>query len=153
MGFRATLATLILLLSVSCVASACEASCDLKVLGAGCHHAGATASGGNHLLEHAQAGMSRMHDCGMNVAESPAKSPACSMVDASPCEHSVCEQQPQALARDKKAGETGQSTIQLAAIIVALAFPMPEQVSRRQASKPPLFRAPLLISLQTLIRV
>ncbi len=125
MGFRATLATMIavLLLSVSCFASACEASCELKVFGPGCHQAGATASGGNHLLKHAQAGMSGMHDCGMNVADSSAKSPACSMVGASPCKHAICEQPVQALASDKEASATMMARVQQAAILAVLAFP------------------------------
>lgn len=155
MGLRATLATLIavLLLAFSCVASACEASCNLKVLGPGCHHAGATASSSNHLLKHAGVGMSGMHDCGMNIADSSAKSPACSMVGESPCEHSVCEQPVQALASDKEASATMMATVQQAAILTVLPFRIPEQVSQWQPSKPPLFRAPLLVSLQTLIRV
>ncbi len=155
MRFRATLAILIavLLLSFSCVASACEASCDLKVLGSGCHHAGASVSGNNHLLKHAGAGMSGMHDCGMNIADSSAKSDVFAMVDASSCAHSICEQQLQAFASDKEANTSGMATTQQAAIIAVLAFPMPEQVSRWQPSKPPLLRAPLLVSLQTLIRV
>jgi hypothetical protein len=155
MMLRGPLATLMafLLLTFSCVASACETSCDLKVLGSACHHAGAIASGSNHRLKHSGAGMSGMHDCGMSIADSSAKSPACVMVGESRCGHSVCEEPVQALASDKEASATMMATVQQAAIFTVLPCRIPEQVSRWQPSKPPLFRAPLLVSLQTLIRV
>ncbi len=89
MRFRSILASFIavLLLSIACVANACETSCDLKALGSGCHHASGVS---------AASSMAGMHNSGMDKGHHSAQIQA-----KDECKHAVCEQQPQTVASNK----------------------------------------------------
>jgi hypothetical protein len=89
MRFRATLASLlaVLLVSVSCVASACEVSCDLKTRVACCHSGSAaqTHSGRSDTQ------MATMKHCAMTASDRSTQPPNSATVEAfQSCQHHVC---------------------------------------------------------------
>ncbi len=140
MRFRSILASLVavLLLSISCVANACETSCDLKALGSGCHHVSSAS---------AAPAMAGMHDCGMDKSHHSAQVQANGQ-----CKHSVCEQQPQTVASDRTMHNV-RSLATLQALVTVLVFPVSTlNVGIEPANTAPP-RAPLLIALQTTLRV
>jgi hypothetical protein len=137
MQWRATLAIWIavLLLSVSCSASACELSCDLMARGSGCHHAaGATEVAATHCGELAKPGSD-------------------SITTLHRCKHVVCKTLPPAIAGDRIEGAPERIDAQQA-VTAALVVVVPLHVSSAEhfAEAPPL-RAPLLVCLQTTLRV
>jgi len=138
MQWRATLATLIavLLLSVSCSASACEISCDLMARGSGCHHAaGATT-------------VAAMHHC-----DEMTKQGSGSIAPVQPCMHAVCKTLPPAVASDRVGIAPERLAAPLAILVSMLAVAPPHgSLAAPMAGAPPL-RAPLLVSLQTTLRV
>ena len=77
----------ILLLSISCVANACQTSCDLDAVAAGCQNIAGASTARN---------MPRMHDCGMNVGDRAAQ-----WQSTDQCRHSGCAQQPQTIVSDQ----------------------------------------------------
>ena len=82
------------------------------------------------------------------------QSPACDMVDANSCRNSVCKQPPQAVIGNEEAIATHLATMQHAAVLVtALFLPAPKDSSRPRISEATQLRVPLLVSLQTIIRV
>jgi hypothetical protein len=138
---KSIVATLIavLMLSLSCAASACEMSCDLKVIGLGCHHAG--------LRVPAAQPHSEMRGCGMN---STVVTHIFGVTQNSLCTHAVCEQ-PQAASNE--ADVMHLVSVQQMVILSVLAFPTPLHSLALQPAETPPLRPPLLVSLQTIIRV
>lgn len=138
---KAIVATVIavLMLSLSCAASACEMSCDLKVLGPACHHGGLSVA--------AAAPHSGMRGCGMNSA---AMTHIFGVAQKSRCTHSVCEQ-PQAASME--ADVMPLASVQQMVILSVLAFPAPVHSFGVESAETPPLRAPLLVCLQTIIRV
>lgn len=140
MRFRAILAGLVavLLLSISCVANACEISCNVKAFGPGCH------TSSNATTSPAMAGMP---DRGMDVSVHSARVQANDL-----CKHSVCEQQAQAVASDKTVLHA-RSLAKLQALISVLVFPVSGLHVRIESANTAPQRAPLLVALQTALRV
>jgi hypothetical protein len=76
------------------------------------------------------------------------------MVDANSCGSSVCEQPPQAVIGNEEVIATHLATMQhAAALVTALFLPVPKGSSRWRIGEATQLRAPLLVSLQTIIRV
>ncbi len=140
MRLRAILASLVavLLLSISCVASSCETSCDLKALGYGCHNASPAS---------AASPMAGMHDSGMDNDYHSAQVQANHQ-----CKHAVCVQQPQTVASDLTVLHA-KSLATLRALVAVLVFPLSTLDVRIEPanSAPP--RVPLLVAFQTTLRV
>jgi hypothetical protein len=154
MRSKAALAILVavVLLSISCVASACEISCGLRMCDPGCcDAAGSTYQSSHRYVAHPRA---EMQDCGMKSAgASAARSLAVAGVHATPCAHATCGQEPAAMARN--AGEVASRfpALQRAMLLTVLKFTEPDRSSRRQVYETPPTRALFLISLQSTIRV
>jgi hypothetical protein len=135
MRSRSILASLVavLLLSISCVANACETSCDLKAVGSGCHHASGTKA--------------KMPGCGMNM------SPNSAQIHANhQCRQSVCEQQPQKVVTDQTVLHA-QALVTLHAFITILFFPGSMLDVRIEPANASMSRVAFLIALQTTLRV
>lgn len=150
MRLRSILATLtaLLLLTISCVASACETTCAVQALGGGCHHAMAFASKNSRHPESSMAGMS---NCGMIAKDGTARVAPGVLLANGACNQQVCEQPPTILPN--KDGVTAQLiTIQHVVILAHILF-VPETVSVFRTPEAPPLRAPLLISLQSILRV
>ena len=134
------LATLMafLMLSISCVASACEVSCDLRILGPGCH---SSARGG------AESAIDGMHECNMakNDGSTHAQAPDV-------CSHAICDQQPQVAGSDPAGLPAPPSAMEHRAI--AEHSPRTLNINARIAvvdTSPS--RALFLVALQTTFRV
>lgn len=145
MRFRQVLATLIaaLLLSVTCAASACEMSCELKISGPGCHNMTTKAA-------EAQGKMDAMPHCGMKTS---VKSSSFHCANAGACSHSVCKQQPQLLEGDRQSAVLQALSFQHILIVSLLAYPTSPEIARVRLFESPPSRTPLLASLQTILRV
>jgi hypothetical protein len=102
----------VFLLAVTCVANACEISCNVTAPGPGCHNAS---------IASAAPAMVGIHDCGMNMGRNSAQVQANGL-----CKHSVCEQQPQITASDQTLVHA-QSITGLHAFISAFIFPTKTQ--------------------------
>jgi len=132
MRFRSMVAGLVavLLLSISCVASACEASCYQEAADTGCH--------GQSPAVSAPA-MTGMHDGGMNLRSET-------------CAHRVCEQQPQVVESEQAATNFGSLATLHAFIAVLVSAESLESIRIAPSdTSPP--RVPFLIALQTTLRV
>ncbi len=140
MRLRSVLAGLVavLLLSISCVANACETSCDLKALGSGCHHVSKAS---------ATPAMAGMPDCGMDKSHHSAQVQANDQ-----CKHSVCEQQPQTGTRDLTVLHA-RSLTTLQVLVTVLVFPVNTLKVRIEPANTASSRVPLLVALQTTLRV
>lgn len=147
MRFRAIvgMSVAVLLLSVSCVASACETSCALKALAPGCHDAGGGAVTAAHPGPDLMPGMGH---CGM------AKGIQAPVLQADAvCNHSsVCEQPAQTIG-DSEAGRPAQLISTAHAGVTAFALPVEQRRSRSEPADRSTSRAPLLVALQTNLRV
>ncbi len=147
MRLRATCALLLaaILLSVTCVSSACETSCGLEKAGAGCRNAGQSPT--KH--EHSARQMTGMRDCAMAKPDRLQNAEVAQIT--SPCDYSPCSSQAQVTV-----SEEGASAMELAPayptlIPATLIRPMSESYSKHIQSPP--LRSPLLVSLQIAIRV
>jgi hypothetical protein len=139
MRFRSMLASLVvtLLLAISCVANACQTSCDLNSVALGCHNTSVVSTARN---------MPRMHDCGMKVGHHVAQ-----LQTIDQCRHAGCAQQPQTLASDQMLMHP--RTVSAMRASEGLMIPTSTQ-SRAHglvASSPE--HLPLLAALQTILRV
>lgn len=140
MRFRSILAglVLVLLLSISCVASACEISCDSKALGSGCHHVSSAS---------AAPAVAGMTDCGMG------KSHHFAQVHANDqCKHAVCEQQPQTVESDQTVLHTRSITTLQALVTIFVSSVSTLHVWIEPANTAS-SRVPLLVALQMTLRV
>ena len=149
MRLKSTLATLtaLLLLAISCVASACEATCDLQAVGRGCHHASPSASSETKPNQQ----MAGISHCGMAVDNAASKVASGILQANTSCSHQVCAQSPTIMTHeDELAAQLVQSQ---SVIIPARTLPAPLITSIFRTAETPPLRAPLLISLQTIIRV
>lgn len=153
MRLRSTFAmlTALLLLTISYVASACEATCDVKALGGGCHHSGSSAPTEEKQANHATSGMP---SCDMATVEDGAsKAPPEVVLSTGACCHQVCEQAPTVVPN-----ETGISAQLIAAhqtAILAYVFfvSKPEILTDFRTPETPPLRTALLASLQSTLRV
>jgi hypothetical protein len=94
--------------------------------------------------------MTAMESADLTIAQSP----VCDRVDANSCGSSVCQQPPQAVIGSEEAIATHLATMQHAAVLItALFLPVPKDSSRWRIREATQLRAPLLVSLQTIIRV
>jgi hypothetical protein len=141
MRMRGVVATLMafVLLSVTCVASACEMSCNLKMAGSGCEH---TAS--RHSLS-----SQSVHNMS---PDNMAATPKADSVQSTSCDRAVCEHHPQALANEKNSSATQVLSLQQIFLLATFASPPLEQSVSRVSETPPL-RSDLLVFLQTTLRV
>jgi hypothetical protein len=149
MRLRSTFAmlTVFLLFTISCVASACDATCAAKALGGGCHHAISSAPSRGKQIKQSMSGMS---GCGMAAKDASKVLDELVLSDGA-CSHQVCEQAPTIIP-----SENGLSARQIATrqvVILANVFFGPETVTTFRTSETPPLRAPLLVSLQSILRV
>jgi len=152
MRFRAAISTVmsVVLLVSSCVALGCQISCDLKMYGSSCHHAGAFHAA-HRQADHQMTGM---RHCGMESAGSSAvQSLTCGVVYANSCTHFACEQQPQNFTTGSDGIATQFMATQPGVLVAFPTSPVADRPSQWQAHETPPFRAPLLVSLQSIIRV
>ena len=150
MRLRSTLATLtaLLLLTISCVASACETTCAVKALGGGCHHSRAFDSKNSRQSESSMAGMP---NCDMAARDAASKvSPAVVLANGA-CSHQVCEQPPTALSNED--GVAAQLAAMQHIVILAQILFVPDTVSVFRTLEAPPLRVPMLVSLQSILRV
>ncbi len=79
--------------------------------------------------------------------------PAVHSLNDSACHHSICAQQPQLLDSNQQQAALQTITVQHVLVIAVLAYPpVTEPTEVRLFESPPL-RAPLLVSLQSILRV
>jgi hypothetical protein len=128
----------ILLLLISCVANACETSCDLMALESGCHHASSAA---------VAISMAGMHSCGINLSKRSAQ-----IHTNDQCEHAVCEQQPQIVTGDQRVLHSRLLSAHQALTTVLL-LPVNTLNARIEPANTAPPRPPLLMALQTTLRV
>ena len=88
-----------------------------------------------------------MHDCGMDMSQKFAQVHANDQ-----CKHSVCEQQPQTVASDRSMLHA-QSLATLQAFVTVLVSPVSTLNVRIEPANTAPPRAPLLVALQTTLRV
>ena len=152
MRLRSTLATLtaLLMLTISCVASSCEATCAARTLGGGCHHAASSASKSETQASQSMPGMS---DCGMTAKDATLKGSPELLLSNSACSHQVCEQPPTIVLNENRLSAQRIATHH--AVILAYAFfaSEPETVTDLRTPETPPLRTTLLVSLQSTLRV
>ena len=128
----------LLMLSISCVGSVCEASCDLRILGLECH---STARGGT------ASSIDGMHECGM------AKNDGSAHVRAQDvCSHAICNQQPQVAGSDPVSLPAPQYATEHLAIAEP-SLPTLKINARIASVDTSPSRALFLVALQTTLRV
>lgn len=149
MRLSATLATLtaVLLLSISCVASVCQTSCVLKTLETACDYTATTASSPHQKTTSHMPGMD---DCGMASTDHAVKVPSVIVQSNTACNHMVCEQP---VLANNEYGISAQLILPQYAAIPTLTLPMSELFSIVKNTETPPHRAPLLVSLQTTLRI
>ncbi len=137
---RATLASLVamILVAVSCAASACSVQCDLHGFPSSCHHA---AQGASHKMAGMGATMSL--SSGAQVDLSHAMTPC--------CEQCVCVQLPAQL-KPEAASTLNLDFIQQASIVTWIDRPVAKSLPEWLSHRPPL-RDRGLVSLHTILRV
>lgn len=150
MRLRAALATLtaVLLLTISCAASACSASCAAMALGSGCSHGShsQTAARSKHT-GHSMAGMSHGDMAGSyNMAELPMV-----MLPNAGCIQHVCELAP-TLLRSDYGGVQLLVAIQPMSLSTQAIF-TPETEPQIEAVGTPPLRSRLVVALQTTLRI
>lgn len=140
MRLKTILATLlaVLLLTGSSMASACAVSCDLEAFGSHCHASSTKTS----------VAAQGMTDCGMVMG----KNPAVSRADSNACTH-VCEQQPQAARNDHGIAALRGVSLQQALVLAVLVYPPAREGSLLRHPETPPLRSPLLVALQSNLRI
>ena len=149
MRFKATLASLlaVLLVSVSCVASACEVSCDLKTRVACCHSGSAAQTHSGR----SDAQMATMKHCAMTASDRSTQPPNSATVEAfQSCQHCVCSQQP---ALPNEVVAAAHPIVSQNAATSMLPFVSPAGSSQVLTSAAPPRRTSSLVSLYTILRV
>ena len=147
MRLRAALATLtaVLLLTISCAASACSASCDAMAVGGGCSHSQSAASG--ERAGHPMSGMSHREMTGPDDMADLAMV----MLSSSSCTHHVCELAPTLLRSDD--GDAQLLVAIQPASLSTQSISVPEMESQIEAVGTPPLRSRLVAALQTTLRI
>ena len=150
MRLRAALATLtaVLLLTISCAASACSASCAAMALGSGCPHGSAShasVSGGHS--GHQMSDMSHREMTGPNDMADL----AIVMLSSSLCTQHVCELAPTLLRSDYGGAQLLEAIQPM--FPSSHAFFAPEMEPQIEAVGHPPLRSRLVVALQTTLRI
>ncbi len=150
MRLRAALATLtaVLLLTISCAASACSASCAAMALGSGCSHGSAShESASSEHSGHQMSGMSHREMTGPNdMAVLPMVT-----LSSSSCIQHVCELAPTLLRSDYGGAQLLAATQPM--FLSTQAFFTPEMEPQIEAVGTPPLRSRLVVALQTTLRI
>lgn len=149
MRLRAALATVtaVLLLTISCAASACSASCAAMALGSGCSGSASHASASGERSGHQMSGMSHRGMPGPNdMADLPMVT-----LSSSSCIQHVCELAPTLLRSDYGGVQLLVATQPMS--LSTQAMLTPEIESQIEAVGTPPLRSRLVVALQTTLRI
>lgn len=149
MQVKATFAGLlaVFLLSISCVASACEVSCDLESFGL-------TRQASHRIEPHSDvvhSPMAGMRHCAMGKSHLPTKADSASIGALDYCHSHGCEDQLVALSDESTASTHLASSEYTAFLIISVL--QPALGSQFHISETPPLRTPSCLSVYTILRV
>lgn len=144
MRLRATLATLLtfVLMSTSCFASACHLACSLKISGPTCHPS-----------DSSMMGNPRSHECPMHPHRASDRATATDVKSPETCSSPACAQQAQAIEADQSESSAPMAWTLTAVVAPLISLPTQTYAIEHRLPETPPLRPPVLVSLQTTLRI
>jgi hypothetical protein len=152
MRYRSTFAmlTVLLLLTISCVASACETTCAANALGGQCHHAISPAAKSEMKSNPSMSGMS---DCDATSKDIASKTSSKLLLTNPVCSHQVCEQSPTIVPNEIGLSAKRITANQTVFLAYFLFRSEPERIANFRTIETQPLRTSLLVFFQSTLRI